>query len=492
LELALDALEATTPPTGGNSTKDRNEDRGRVEWEDAFGQILTGESYHPTLAPLAASMAAWGAPAPVTDNVLRCLLLNSHPQGPERAHRRDVELAKLPETIASAYRKFGGEAKGDQERQPVHWHGEDTATNVTRDWLIDGLLPRTGVGLISGQWGLYKTFVSLDLAAAIMAGLAFIDYAVPRRGGVLFVAAEGASEIPIRIEAVRKAKYPTHAGLLPFAWIDECPRLLGPKAVEKLAATAAQVGERLQRDFTLPLALILIDTVVDAAGYAKPGDENDAALGQLIMHRMAELARRAGALVIGIDHFGKQAETGTRGSSAKEGRADVVLALLGNKGISGEVSNTRLAVRKNRAGPSGRELPFAVRLVDLGTDDNGQQVTSLVIDWGQSPKAKPGQDEHWSKSLRLLRQVLMTLLASDQAGEQRPFADGPMVRAVDLELARAEFCRMYPAEGNPRQKSEARRKAFQRAVTGAQGGGLIGVCDIGATTFVWLATGAKA
>jgi hypothetical protein len=38
-----------------------------------------------------------------------------------------------------------------------------------------------------------------------MAGLAFIDYPVTRRGGVLFVAAEGASEIPIRIEAVRKA-----------------------------------------------------------------------------------------------------------------------------------------------------------------------------------------------------------------------------------------------------------------------------------------------
>ena len=43
-----------------------------------------------------------------------------------------------------------------------------------------------------------------------------------------------------------------------------------------------------------------------------------------------------------------------------------------------------------------------------------------------------------------------------------------MVRACDLELVRGEFNKQYVAEGNDRQKADARRKAFQRAITGAQ------------------------
>jgi hypothetical protein len=406
-------------------TDNETNDRRRIEWEDAFRQILTGESYHPTLVPLAASFAAWGAPEPVTDNVLQSLLINSAPQDAERQRRRDAELAKLPQTIASAYAKYGKtDDKTEQKQERLRWHGESQNTPV-RAWLINGLLPETGVGLISGQWGTYKTFVALDLAAAVMAGLAFIDYPIVRNGGILFIAAEGGSEIPARLQAVLKAKYPDRVDKLPFAWIDECPRLLAPHAVNALAALAREAAEHMQKDFGVPLVLIVVDTMVDAAGYVRSGDENDAALAQLIMRRCAELSRLTGALVLGIDHFGKAVETGTRGSSAKEGRADVVLALLGDKAISGEVTNTRLAVRKNRAGPGGRELPFGVRSVDMGADENGEPITSLVIEWsGQAATTSPS-DQRWSRSLRLLRRILMTMLA-DNGKDVRPFADGPM------------------------------------------------------------------
>jgi AAA domain len=420
--------------------------------------------------------------------VLRCLLINSRPGDAERIRRRDAELVKLPETVRSAYAKFGQpDTKSEPKPERLRWHGDEDQAPL-RAWLVNGLLPETGVGLISGQWGVYKTFVSLDLAAAVMAGLAFIDYPIARNGGVLFVAVEGASEIAARLQAVLKAKYPDRAGKLPFAWLDDCPRLLGPNAVKALAELAREAAERMQRDFGVPLVLIIIDTMVDAAGYARSGDENDAALGQLIMRRCVELSRLTGALVLGVDHFGKAVETGTRGSSAKEGRADVVLALLGDKAISGEITNTRLAVRKNRAGPGGRELPFSVRSVDLGTGENGEPVTSLVVDWsGQATPAAAG-DRHWGKSLRLLRRILMGLLTDHDNGKDiRPFPDGPMVRACDLELVRGEFNKQYPAEGNTEQKADTRRKAFQRAVTAAQDKGLIAVRELAGVQLVWLA-----
>lgn len=483
--LAMLALSKNVNHKQDETTSTPHEER-RVEWEDAFRQILSGESYHPTLAPLAASLAAWGAPEPVTDNVLRCLLINSTPQDAERRRRRDTELTKLPETISSAYTKFGKtEDKSEQKQERLHWHAENQGAPV-RTWLVKGLLPETGVGLISGQWGTYKTFVALDLAAAIMAGLAFIDYPIARNGGALFIAVEGASEIAARLQAVLKAKYPDRAGKLPFAWADECPRLLGPGAVNALADLAREAAERMQKDFGVALALIVVDTMVDAAGYARSGDENDAALGQLVMGRCAELSRRAGALVIGIDHFGKTIETGTRGSSAKEARADVVLALLGDKAISGEIANTRLAVRKNRGGPGGRELPFCVRSVDLGTDANGEPITSLAIEW--SGQAAPASDRHWSKSLRLLRRILMTVLA-DNGKDVRPLPDGPMVRACDLTIVRTEFYKQYAvADGTSEGKAQARKKAFQRAVATAQANGLVMTREANdGTQLIWLA-----
>jgi hypothetical protein len=72
--------------------------------------------------------------------------------------------------------------------------------------------------------------------------------------------------------------------------------------------------------------------------------------------------------------------------------------------------------------------------------------------------------------------------------ELRPYADGPMVRAVDLEVARKEFYKDHPADGDTdKQKQDARRKAFARALKDAKDAGLIGTRDIDGIQYVWLA-----
>jgi hypothetical protein len=369
----------------------------------------------------------------------------------------------------------------------LHWHGDKDKT-PKRSWLIEGLLPETGSGLASGQWGTFKTFVALDLAAAVMASGRFInqDHAVVRRGGVLYIAAEGASEIPIRLAAVLQTKC-SDMTRAPFAWTDQCPRLLDRDSVATLTAIAQQAAERMKTEFGLPLALIVIDTVIAAAGFSKSGDENDAAIGQTIMRQLASLAQATGAFVLGIDHFGKAAETGTRGSSAKEGAADVVLALLGEKAITGAVTDTRLALRKSRAGASGQEFPFSVRVIDLGVDDSSRPTTSLVIDWlaGPSQGAPKAEGSGWSKSLRLLQRALMNVLV-DHGSDQRPFPDGPIVRTVDVEVVRAEFYKSYAADGDAKQKQNTKRQAFNRAVRDAQERSLICVRENGDTTWIWL------
>ena len=112
--------------------------------------------------------------------------------------------------------------------------------------------------------------------------------------------------------------------------------------------------------------------------------------------------------MVGIDHFGKVVETGTRGSSAKEGAADTVIAVLADRELSGGVMNTRLAVRKQRDGVSGFEIPFTVRMAETGTDDDGDPVTAPIIDW-QVPQQAAQGDTRWTPSMQLLRRVLMTV-----------------------------------------------------------------------------------
>jgi AAA domain len=381
---------------------------------------------------------------------------------------------------------------GAQEQQSSgnwNWkfHGDIDPVD-SRPWLIELLIPETGTGLLSGQWGTYKSFVALDLAVAVITGSTFIKFPVMRRGGVLFIALEGESEIAIRLAAALEAKGFTSNA--PFAWITDCPRLLDPKASEALTSMVKQAAERMQADFGLPVALVIVDTMGKAAGYTKSGDENDAVIARTAERTLAIASKATGAFFLGLDHFGKDPSTGTRGSSGKEDHTDVVLSLLGEKGQNGAVTDTRLCARKRRSGPNGEELPFGLTVRDMGVDARGTPVTTLTIAWKTcddtttKPKAK---DEQWSKSLRLLRQTLMAMLV-DCGKEVRPFADGPIVRAVDVEIVRREFYTSYMADGTEEQKAATRQKAFKRAVNDAQSRGLIGVRAVDGLTMVWLAT----
>jgi hypothetical protein len=54
------------------------------------------------------------------------------------------------------------------------------------------------------------------------------------------------------------------------------------------------------------------------------------------------------------------------------------------------------------------------------------------------------------------------------------------------KIVRREFYRSYPAEGDAEAKQAVRRKAFNRAITAAQGQYLISIRDVGALTLMWL------
>jgi AAA domain len=363
------------------------------------------------------------------------------------------------------------------------WKYHTGAAPMPLRWLIKGILPEAGVVLMAGQWGTFKTTIALDVSVCVMAGLLFAErYRVKRRGAVLYIALEGEGMLSARL-----AEVAAHRGVswpLPFAWHGDCPALSNKNAAAELCAIADEAAAYLDRNFGLPVVLIWIDTVITAAGYNEGGD-NDTAASQKVMSALRILSKHTGALVAGIDHFGKVVETGTRGSSAKEGAADTIIALLADRELSGGVKNTR-AVRKQRDGVSGFEIPFTARMVETGTDDDGDPVTAPIIDW-QATQQTAQADARWTPSMQVLRRVLMSALV-DCGQNVRPFLDGPEVRACDIELVRREFYRQYPANGTDRQKADARRKAFSRSMTETTARGLVATREMDGVQLIWLAT----
>jgi hypothetical protein len=170
--------------------------------------------------------------------------------------------------------------------------------------------------------------------------------------------------------------------------------------------------------------------------------------------------------VVGIDHYGKSIEAGTRGASAKEANADFVLSTLAERALSGEVRNTRLALRKLRDGPQGFELPFAGRLVDMGVDQHGYPVTSRVIDWNASTVRRKTLTE------TMLEAALE--IAIGEHGEAIQ-VEGREVRAARIEWVRQAFKQLYLATKSE-ATSNAVKLAFKRAREGGDGIGVQGDC----------------
>ena len=375
---------------------------------------------------------------------------------------------------------------------PLYAHGDPDPRPV-KSWLIKHLIPACGHGLVSGQWGAGKTFIVFEMSSSLGTGQPFLGHAVKRQCGVLLIAAEGGNEVRLRLDAVVREKC---GGMqrAPFRWYETAPTLLQKDAVAKLVAMARQAEASLQAEFGLPLGLIVIDTIAACAGYARSGDENDPAAGQAVMNVLKAVAEELNCFVLGVDHFGKNLEAGTRGASSKEASCDVVLACLGDKELSGSVTNTRLAVRKNRGGQQGREYPFVLRSVNAPEpDEDGDPITTMVVDWvaaspgGQVPPdpwAQGRKQEQRTAALRLKR-VLMSIMA-DRGVELSIPPDGPVVRMVPQKIVQKEFYAHTPADGTPEQTRKVRHQQFHRALAWAEDKQLVAIEEIDDVTYLRL------
>src|SRR5262249_4304033 len=358
------------------------------------------------------------------------------------------------------------------------WNYYDSSETTSPRCLVKSLLPETGVGILAGQWGSFKTTAALDLAVSVMTGQAFAgQYRVKRKGADLYFAVEGAGTLKARLEAIAR-----HRGApekLPFAWRGECPLLTAKGAGPEIVKHVAEAAAHFEQAYGMPIALIWIDTYVTAAGLNGSGDDNDVVAAAKAFNALRFVSANTGAFVAVVDHYGKVLEAGTRGSSGKEGSADTVLATLAERELTGAITNTRMTARKQRDGISGFEVPFTPERVEQGLDEDGDPITAIVLDWGkqQQRQAKTGRRP---KALRVLCKALADV-AAKQGFLFQPDPSGPTVQAVHRDDLLKEFGARYRGRDSTKQTRQTRWAAYGRALKAAVAAALVGVRDNPAT-----------
>ena len=327
--------------------------------------------------------------------------------------------------------------------------------DAKEEWLVKKILPRQGVAALYGRFGSYKSFLAADIAFSVASGKEWAGHRVTG-APVVYIAAEGAAGFRKRVAGIK-----ARAGLLPnvpFYLISAAPNL-GTQSgdVELLAADIEFAG-------AAP-GLIVLDTL---AAMLASADENGAGMVQFVANAH-ELARRFNALVLVVHHTGLADEKRMRGHSSFAGGADAILLCE----RSDSALSARLTLQKLKDEASNVCLFASLARVTVGTDGDGDEISTLVVDNIEPAPlgaAKGVSEKKVPPSLRLLIEVVAQ--AEDAAGETlQPWPDGPLVKAVnDDEVRRRYYARIAEQAGrddDPKKLAARQRQAFRRSVKSA-------------------------
>ena len=180
------------------------------------------------------------------------------------------------------------------------------------DWLVEPLLERGRLYALWSIAGTGKSLLTLEICAALAAGRPVLSNPGRDPLHVLYVDMENSpSDLVERLSAF--GYRPEHLSHLHYLSFPSLPALDSPAGGAALLAAA----ERHRAE------VLAIDTVSRIIA----GKENDSdTFHQLYRCALAPLKAR-GITIIRLDHAGKDAERGQRGSSAKDSDVDVVWQL---------------------------------------------------------------------------------------------------------------------------------------------------------------------
>jgi AAA domain len=243
-----------------------------------------------------------------------------------------------------------------------------------RNYIVKGLLPRSGLAVVWGPPKSGKSFWCMDILLHAALGWEYRGRKVQQANGV-YVALEGRNGIPARVEAF-KIRHE----------INEAPFHLVTHPLNLILDAGALIASIKAQD--VEPGVVCLDTLNRSLVGSESKDEDMSAY----IAAAGKIEEAFGCLVVIVHHCGVDA-TRPRGHTSLTGAVEVQLAV--KKGDDGVVAVT---VERAKDLEEGAEIFSKLEVVDVGVDPDSDPITSLVVVPTDAPQAtsrgrKPSADQ---------------------------------------------------------------------------------------------------
>lgn len=251
------------------------------------------------------------------------------------------------------------------------------------NYAVKGLINYGATGLITGKSNAGKSPVALDLCAHVAMGKDWNGHKV-RGGYACYIATEGFTGNANRFEGTRR-QYFSDGRPVPFEVIQASIDLRTSTADADAIASAVTARAAV---FNVKPALIIVDTLSHTlAG----GNESDPEHARAWLKNILRVARTTGAAVLAVHHPPKDGSSLFRGSGFLMNDTDVVIQVETDE----KTKIRKVTTPRNKEGAEIEPIQFRIRVVGLGFDDEGEEITTVVVDWlnevarGEVPRLSP-------------------------------------------------------------------------------------------------------
>lgn len=379
-------------------------------------------------------------------------------------------MASNPDSWREEHARRGSVAKLNPQALPIELF-HDIKPELNQRWAVKGLIPANGSTTIFGLPGSGKSFLALDVDLHRAAGTDWFGRRVTK-SRVVYLGAEGQGGLRLRIDAWRK-HHERWGNDVAFALIPAAVDLLDPTAdmarvrdaLDVLAQTWGGVDE------------LTVDTLAATFG---AGDENGSDMAAYVGN-IAKLCDpyNCGRTIITHSPLAADAKR-PRGHGSLWGSMDTVLHVTGDR----DAPARRVHVLKQKDADPGADILFGLKQVEIGTDDNGDVVTSCVVEPSELDALTVKAGRRMSAKERIAYQQLERVLIES---DRLPPAQIPEKVCNRYKVGKIATMSAWRAAAmsallTPDIEPDSARKTFNRVRESLQASEIIGTWE----EWVWL------
>jgi len=312
-------------------------------------------------------------------------------------------------------------------------------------WMIKGHMELNSIGMLFGAPASAKSFIAMDIAFCIAAGIDWNGNATVQ-GKVVYLAGEGFNGIKMRFSALGE-KYQTNTSEV---YLSDLPASLSDEK------NTNDVYQGIIDTCPKP-SLIIIDTLHRNFG---AGDENSAKDFGNFLYLITTMMRKLGCAVLIVHHSGHGDSDRGRGSSSIRAAMDVEYKVTKTKDL--------VTMACTKAKEFKEPEPMSFNLVSKAIPaclDDGDPVESAILE--STTYTAPARTASLTANDHLTLQALHNVLPKEgKLANVELVAKHPELagrKLIHIDAWRAEAYILYDQKNGGTNKPQANQKAFSRA-----------------------------